>query len=70
MIENKIIQIHCKQCKRHFFDYLVETNDNSDSEIVLSGISIKCDRCKRVITLKKYTQGFLVSHSKKGLFKI
>lgn len=67
MESNKYIQIRCKQCKRHFFDYEII---NKDDSIVLQGISIKCDRCSRVVTLKKYTEGFLISHSKKSIFKI
>ncbi|WP_075678632.1 hypothetical protein [Roseburia sp. 831b] len=70
MTENKVIEIHCKQCKKHFFDYMIEFEENSDKEIVMHGICMKCDRCKRVITLKKYTQGYLISHSKKGIFKV
>ena len=70
MTANKLKEIHCKQCKKHFFDYMVEFNENSDDEIVMSGICMKCERCKRVITLKKYTQGYLISLSKKGIFKI
>ena len=30
----------------------------------------KCGRCKRTLVLKKYTEGYLISHSKKGVFKL
>lgn len=32
MTENKVIEIHCKQCKKHFFDYMIEFEENSDRE--------------------------------------
>lgn len=30
----------------------------------MNGISLKCERCDRVMVMKKYTQGYLISHSK------
>ena len=33
-------------------------------------VCMKCDRCKRTLVLKKYTEGYLISHSKKGVFKL
>lgn len=67
MNENDLIKFHCKKCGRHFMDYTIQ---NDDDVIVVQAISIKCDRCKRILGLKKYTEGFLISHSKKGVFKI
>jgi len=67
MNENGLIKFRCKKCGRHFMDYIIQ---NDDDVIVLQAISMKCDRCKRTLVLKKYTEGFLISHSKKGVFKI
>ena len=59
------IELHCKECKQRFFDYMVTGNDKT---IVLQGISLKCARCKRVLVLKKYTEGILLKHSKNAKF--
>ena len=56
--------------KKRFFDYLINDDKSSDMEVVMSGISLKCERCDRVMVMKKYTQGYLISHSKNGVFKI
>lgn len=61
------IGLRCKKCNRHFMDYVIQHDDEA---IVMQSISIKCDRCKRIMELKKFTEGFVISHSKKGSFKI
>ena len=49
---------------------MINDDKSSDMEVVMSGISLKCERCDRVMVMKKYTQGYLISHSKNGVFKI
>ena len=61
------IELHCKECNQRFFDYMVTGNNET---IVLQGISLKCTRCKRVLVLKKYTEGILMKHSKNAKFCI
>lgn len=61
------IELHCKECNQRFFDYLVTGNDET---IVLQGIMLKCSRCKRVLVLKKYTEGILRMNSVKGKYNI
>ncbi len=41
-----------------------------DDRIVLQGITIKCSRCKRVMMLKKYTEGMIRKRADKGVFRI
>ena len=62
-----VIELHCRKCNKHFMDYMVH---GKDEDIVLQGICMKCERCKTIMTLVKYTEGFLISHSKKGIFRI
>lgn len=66
MKENEVIEFRCKKCDRHFWDYLIQ---NDDELVVVQAVCMKCDRCKRTLVLKKYTEGYLISHSKKGRFK-
>lgn len=61
------IELHCKECNRRFFDYIVTGNNET---IALQGISLKCTRCKRVLVLKKYTEGILKMRSVNGKFKV
>lgn len=67
MNKDGIVELRCKKCNKHFMDYIIQ---NDDTAVVMQSISIKCERCKRVMVLKRYTEGFLLSHSKKGAFKI
>ena len=41
-----------------------------DSAVVLQNIGIKRDRCKRVMILKKYSEGMMKEHSENGIFRI
>lgn len=61
------IELHCKECNQRFFDYLVTGNDET---IVLQGIMLKCSRCKRVLVLKKYTEGILRMNSVQDKYNI
>lgn len=61
------IELRCKECKQRLMDY---TLVGEDATIVLQGITMKCGRCKRVLTLKKYTEGMLRQHSVKGTYRI
>lgn len=61
------IELHCKACNIRLMDYLVTGNDK---QIVLHNIVIKCNRCKRVMVLKKYTEAILRQYEKNGKFMI
>ena len=39
------VQLHCRECNARMMDY---TLCQDDDRIVLQGITIKCNRCKRV----------------------
>ena len=51
--EAKEIKVKCKKCKKCLFCYLMEEDDNP---VVVHNISLKCERCKRIIGLKHYTE--------------
>ena len=38
------VQLHCRECNARMMDY---TLCQDDDRIVLQGITIKCNRCKR-----------------------
>lgn len=65
--EKKNIQLHCKKCNQRLMDYTVHHNENA---IVIQGITIKCSRCKRVLILKKYTEGMLKNCACDNVFKV
>lgn len=62
-----MIELRCKQCKQRLMDY---TLTNNDETIVLQNLTFKCWRCKRVMMLKKYTEGMLRLHSVNGTYRI
>ncbi len=67
-MENKI-EIRCKNghCNRLFMNYYVTGND---VDLNLEGFELKCEKCKRVLRLKKYTEQILMAQSKNGVFKV
>ncbi len=52
--ELNVIEIRCKKCNKLMMEYFV---CGDDSAVALQNIGIKCDRCKRVMILKKYSEG-------------
>lgn len=67
MNKYKVIEIRCKKCNKLMMEYFMS---GDDSAVVLQNIGIKCDRCKRVMMLKKYSEGMMKEHSENGIFKI
>ena len=39
-------------------------------ELNLQGFELKCEKCKRVLRLKKYTEQLLVKNAVDGVYKI
>ena len=48
------VQLHCRECNARMMDY---TLCQDDDRIVLQGITIKCNRCKRVIVTNRVKGG-------------
>lgn len=65
--KDKVIEIRCKRCNKLMMEYFM---GGDDSSVVLQNIGIKCDRCKRVMILKKYSEGMIKEHSENGIFRI
>lgn len=66
---NKKIEIRCKtgRCNKLFMNYYVTGNN---VELNLGGFELKCEKCKRVLRLKNYTEAMLIEHSSNGVFKV
>lgn len=64
---NKKIEIRCRRCNRLFMNYYLTGND---VDLHLEGFELKCDKCKRVLKLKKYTEQLLMEQSIDGVFRI
>ena len=60
MNKGNVIEIRCKKCNKLMMEYFVCGND---SAVALQNIGIKCDRCKRVMILKKYSEAWLSGRS-------
>ena len=67
MNRDKVIEIRCKKCNKLMMEYFMS---GDDAAVVLQNIGIKCDRCKRVMILKKYSEGMMKEHSENGIFRI
>lgn len=57
-MENSRIEFHCRKCNKRLFDYIA-----GDMRI---DIEMKCERCKRIMRLKKYTEMQIRAHSVDG----
>ena len=66
---DKKIEIRCKtgRCNKLFMNYYVTGNN---VELNLGGFELKCEKCKRVLRLKNYTETMLFEHSSNGVFKV
>ena len=53
--KEKIIELRCEQCNKLLMNYYES----------FQGIAIKCSRCKRIMNLKKYTEG-MIKHKLDG----
>ena len=67
MNKGNVIEIRCKKCNKLMMEYFV---CGDDSTVALQNIGIKCDSCKRVMILKKYSEGMMKEHSENGTFRI
>ena len=65
----KKIEIRCKKerCNRLFMNYYI---DESSSEIVLQGIELKCEKCKRVLRLYNYNAEVLKKQCSNNVLKV
>ena len=62
--KGNVIEIRCKKLMMEYFVC------GDDFAVALQNIGIKCDRCKRVMILKKYSEGMMKEHSENGTFRI
>ena len=64
----KVFEIRCKKCNKLMMEYY---SCGNDSIIALQNIGIKCGRCKRVMIIKKYTEGMMKENIKENkIFKV
>lgn len=67
MNKENVIEIRCKKCNKLIMEYFMSGDDNA---VVAQNIGIKCDRCKRVMLLKKYSEGMMKDYSDNGAFRL
>ena len=65
--KENVIEIRCKKCNKIMMEYFV---CGDDSAVALQNIGIKCDRCKRVMILKKYSEGMMKHNLEREAFRI
>ena len=65
--KENVIEIRCKKCNKLMMEYFV---CGDDSTVALQNIGIKCDRCKRVMILKKYSEGMMKHNLEREAFRI
>lgn len=65
----KMIAFRCKRhhCNQLLLNYYIM---GVDSSLHLEGIELKCEKCKRVLRLKKYAEQMLIEQSDNGVFKV
>ena len=65
--KENVIEIRCKKCNKLMMEYFV---CGDDSAVALQNIGIKCDRCKRVMILRKYSEGMMKHNLEREAFRI
>ena len=65
--KGNVIEIRCHKCNKLMMEYFV---CGDDSAVALQNIGIKCDRCKRVMILKKYSEGMMKHNLEREAFRI
>ncbi|WP_144366710.1 hypothetical protein [Enterocloster bolteae] len=65
--KGNVIEIRCNKCNKLMMEYFV---CGDDSAVALQNIGIKCDRCKRVMILKKYSEGMMKHNLEREAFRI
>lgn len=63
------IEFRCKRtnCNRLLMNYYIT---GLDVDLHLEGIEFKCEKCKRVLRLCKYTEKLLIENFKNGVFRV
>ena len=61
------VELRCRKCNRYFMNYTLMGKKDA---VVLQNIELKCDRCKRMLMLKKCTESELMLHAVNGMYKI
>ena len=63
------IEIRCKRnnCNRLFMNYYIA---GKDIELHMEGFELKCEKCRRVLRLKNYTEQLLIEGAESGIFKV
>ena len=66
---NRKIEIRCRRanCNKLFMNYFHTGESNG---LYLAGIELKCEKCKRVLRLKNYTEEVLMANTKDGVFHV
>ena len=66
---NRKIEIRCRRanCNKLFMNYFPTGESNG---LYLAGIELKCEKCKRVLRLKNYTEEVLIEHTVDGVFRV
>ena len=68
-MEYEKIEIRCRRhnCNKLFMNYYV-TGENV--VLNLQGFELKCEKCKRVLRLQKYTEQLLKSNAVDGVYRV
>ena len=65
----EVIEIRCKRpnCNRMLLKYCIS---GENLNIHMECFELKCDKCKRVLRPKFYTENMLIEKSEKGVLRI
>ena len=68
-MEYKKIEIRCRRhnCNKLFMNYYV-TGENV--VLNLQGFELKCEKCKRILRLQKYTEQMLKNNAVDGVYRV
>ena len=69
-MDNNRIEIRCRRCNKLFAYYYLPDAQTRQTELNMDGLEFKCEKCKRILRPKNYTEQSLFKNIDSGILLI
>ena len=69
-MDNNRIEIRCKRCNKLFAYYYLSNAPIGQTSLNMAGLEFKCEKCKRILRPKNYTEELLFRNIKCGIILV
>lgn len=70
MTNEKRIEIRCRRCNKLIAYYYLLDAQIGQTALNMDGLEFKCEKCKRILRPKNYTEQLLFKHIDNGILLI